>query len=188
MIRFRFNLPKTIQTICYILSRCGQMDKLKLVKLIYLADRAHFIRHGMPITGDRQVAMPYGPVPSSTLDAINGNRPDANDQVYPFIHLSDTLVSRRKAPGFDLLSAEEIQTLDVVLAKYGEKDTWSLAQETHQLPEYHATYIQGTSTPIPYERIAEFSGSESRFRNGRLVMIEAMTQHIECPFPDDSDL
>jgi uncharacterized phage-associated protein len=41
------------------------MPLLKLIKLLYLADRESLRLHGMPISGDLVVAMPHGPVLST---------------------------------------------------------------------------------------------------------------------------
>ena len=37
------------------------MAYIKLIKLMYLADRRCLIETGFPITGDRMVSMPKGP-------------------------------------------------------------------------------------------------------------------------------
>jgi len=36
---------KIIQAVCYILQQIGRSDKLKLVKLLYLADKCHLMRY-----------------------------------------------------------------------------------------------------------------------------------------------
>jgi len=50
------------------------MNYLKLMKLLYLADRESMRRNGRPISGDRYVSMDHGPVLSQTLNLINGAR------------------------------------------------------------------------------------------------------------------
>jgi uncharacterized phage-associated protein len=187
-IRFRFNIERAIETLAYLLKRLGKTDKAKLMKLVYLADRAHFIRHGYPITGDSQFAMPLGPVPSGTLDLINGNLPAAHGRVFRHIHVDDSQVELRQEPSSKLLGAEEHRVLDEVIATYGKKSTWALVRETHALPEYAETYVEGTSKPIPYERIAKHSGNDARFRMNRPVISAETAARVECPFPPDSDL
>src|SRR5947209_5839301 len=102
-MRFPFNLDKAIQVVAHLLSRLGTTDKVKLMKLVYLADREHFIRHGYPITGDQPYAMPHGPVPSATLDAVDGQTPGAQERVFRFIHVDDYRVSIRATPGVGVL-------------------------------------------------------------------------------------
>ncbi|HUB25621.1 MAG TPA: Panacea domain-containing protein [Tepidisphaeraceae bacterium] len=187
-IAFRFNLQKAMQAVAFLLEQIGPLDKIKLVKLIYLADREHFIEHGLPITGDRQFAMPRGPVPSGTLDALNGLVPDAQGSVFSYIHIADNQVTLRQSPGRALLTAPELSTLERVARTHGAKETWQLVDETHRLPEYIESYVEGTSRPIPYERIAKASGNPARFREGRPVITPEMAAQMPCPLEPDPDL
>ncbi len=50
----------------------GMINILKLVKLLYLADRESLQKHGNPISFDRLVSMDHGPVLSRTLNLICG--------------------------------------------------------------------------------------------------------------------
>jgi len=169
-LTYPFSLEKAIQAAAFIVERLGEVDKIKLIKLIYLADREHFIRTGAPITGDRQVAMPFGPVPSGTLDAINGQIPGADELVFRYLNVKNNKIRLQKSPGKAALSADEIESLNKVLKSHGKKAPWALADETHRLPEYTACYVEGTSTTIPYESIAKASGDKRRFRHERAVI------------------
>jgi uncharacterized phage-associated protein len=187
-IRFQFNLGRAVQAMAYLLERIGATDKVKLMKLMYLADRAHYIDFGYPITGDRLVAMPLGPVPSTTLNALNGEIAGSQDRVFPFLHLDDVRVSLRKSPGTDQLGDSERAALDRVVQEHGAKDTWRLVRETHKLPEYVECYVEGTSRPIAYERIARVSGSDARYRKNRPVISREGAARMACPFPAGDDL
>src|SRR3990172_8253669 len=88
-IQYQFNVDKAIATMVIFLRRLGSLDKLKLVKLLYLADRDCFLKHGHPITGDTPVAMDHGPVPSACLDVLNCDIPS---QAFSFLHINDTEV------------------------------------------------------------------------------------------------
>jgi uncharacterized phage-associated protein len=183
-MRFGFNLEKAYQAMAYMLERIGTIEKVKLTKLVYLADRQHFIERGYPITGDDQYAMKKGPVPSLTLDVLDGDFP----AVFDFIHIDDNLISLKKSPGTTALNDDERATLDQIVARDGHKDKWVLVRETHKLPEYEQTYKEGTSTRIPYELIAKVSGNENRFRKNRPVISQEAAAHMSCPFPSGSDL
>jgi uncharacterized phage-associated protein len=184
-MRFQFNLIKSIEVLAHFL-RTGPMDKVKLMKLVYLADRQYFIEYGIPITGDSQYAMPYGPVPSNTLEALNGGL--AGNHIFRYIHVDDAEVSLRHDPGTQNLSPQECAVLATVTTDHAAKSTWTLVRETHRLPEYSEAYIEGTSRPIPYERIAKHSGNPNRFRLNRPVISELTAAGLNCPFPDDADL
>src|SRR5580693_8314582 len=103
-LAYQFNLEKAVQAMAFFVDQLAPVDKIKLVKLIYLADRDHFIHVGTPITGDRQVAMPYGPVPSATLDAINGLVCSAEETVFRYLAVKNNQITLRRSPGQSALS------------------------------------------------------------------------------------
>src|SRR5438552_1173164 len=66
-----FSEARVAQMSAYLLKRRGgRMAYLKLLKLLYLADRQSMSRYGESISGDCMVAMPHGPVLSRTYDLI----------------------------------------------------------------------------------------------------------------------
>jgi len=188
-ITFQFNSDKALQAVAYFLSCAqGPLDKAKLMKLVYLADRASFIARGIPITGDRHYAMKLGPVPSDTLHLIDGEYFPVNQSVYNYIHLDNYSVSLTRNPGEDLLSEFERGVLTAIWKEHGRKKTIPLCRETHALPEYAETFIEGTSTLIPYEKIAQHSGNPARFWKGRPVISVEMAEQIPSPFAPETDL
>ena len=59
------------QAAIYLLERhSNQMPYIKLIKLLYLADRGALLETGSSISKDAYVSMFYGPVLSITLDVI----------------------------------------------------------------------------------------------------------------------
>jgi uncharacterized phage-associated protein len=188
-ISFNFDPEKTLQVVAFFLRRAGgPIDKAKLMKLVYLSDRAHFIEFGVPLTGDRQYAMKWGPVPSRTLDLIDGECDPANESVYNTIQLNNFSVSLAHDPGEGLLSTDEKTTMDRVWQEHGHKQTIPLCHETHRLPEYKAAYVEGTSKPIDYEQIAKYSNNPARYWLGRPVISPQTAAAMPCPFPPETDL
>jgi len=183
MIEFQFQLGKAVEAMAYLLSQIGPTDKVKMTKLVYLADREHFLAHGYPITGDRQYAMKKGPIPRMTLKAINGEISLAYTALLPYIDIHNFVLSLRQMPSANLLTDSEKKTLDLIVREHGHKYKWDLVNETHRLPEYTRTYMPGTSTHIPYETIAELGGRESRYRHGRVVLSAESAAHMDCPYP-----
>jgi len=190
-MRFQFEQDKALQAMAYIVKRLGSVEKVKLMKLMYLADKQHFLREGYPITGDRQCAMPYGPVPSATLDLLNGNWADPNLALRS-LHLNDNTVMLRHDPGVGTLSAQELATLDEILAQYGDAHRWSLVDALHELPEYKETYANAVARGkragiIPYEAILKHAGDESHYRLNRPVASAATVAHMVCPLNAGAD-
>jgi uncharacterized phage-associated protein len=150
MPRWRYREDKATQAAARLLKlRGGRMSHLKLVKLLYLAEREALIRLGAPLTYDAYVSMPHGPVLSGTLDRINEREnyeagywdtyiaPKQNNEV--------SLRRRDQVPN-DQLSPIEEQLIDEVFQKYGRLSRWELRDLTHRLPEW--TDPQGSMLPI----------------------------------------
>lgn len=126
----------------------GRMNHMKLIKLLYLADRKALITWGRPITFDWFVSMPHGPVLSFTLDKINDTPPPDGSSYW------HRIISERKGhevtlltePPREALSQAEEQLLDAIHAEFGGKSQWELRDFSHTLPEWRDP--KGSSTPI----------------------------------------
>lgn len=182
-IRFHFDLDKAIQVMAYVANELDGVDKVKLTKLLYIAEREHFLQHGNPIMGDDLFAMRYGPVPSQCLDELaeGFERGDARE----YLHIDDYRITCRKPPNIDALEDTEKAILDRVLSEHGQRDSWQLVAETHEFPEYKRKYQQNTSTLIPYELILEIygQGHPELFRLDRPVVRRQSAARMNCPFP-----
>lgn len=158
-----FNERKAAQTAAWFLrQQGGRMPHLKLVKLMYLADRQSLDEHGFPITGDLAVSMPHGPVLSMTLNLVNGDVESGVDGWEAWISdRADHEVALRERPGgsdaLDELSVADLAILESVWARFGDMSKWQIRDYTH---EHCAEWQdpQGSSIPIPYERIFEALG------------------------------
>lgn len=147
-----FSQRKVAQMSAYLLDHGrGRMSYLKLMKLLYLADRESMRRHGEAISGDRYVSMDQGPVLSQTLDLINGSVEFEEDGWSHWIaDKADYEVSlRRKVSrdALDELSDADLGVLDAIYAKFGKWNKWKLRDYTHRYcPEWKDP--QGSSIPI----------------------------------------
>ena len=74
-----FNLDKTIQAAAYLLKQEPEcrMNYMRLLKMLYIANRQSLKTRDVPICGDKAYAMKRGPVLSATLDLINGSDPSS---------------------------------------------------------------------------------------------------------------
>lgn len=157
-----FNQRKVAQMAAHLLDRGrGRMNYLKLMKLLYLADRESMRRHGQPISGDRYVSMDYGPVLSQTLNLINGAvRPQEGGWNHWIADKAGYEISlRRKASrdALDELSDADLDVLNAVYAKFRRMDQWKLRDYTHRYcPEW--TDPEGSSLPIEYVDIFKALG------------------------------
>lgn len=137
------------------------MNHMKLVKLLYLADRTALIKWGRPITFDWYVSMSHGPVLSFTLDLIN-SQPDPGSESYWHQFISERKgheVSLKGDIPNDQLSPAEEQALEEVLNEYGQMSQWELRDLTHKLPEWQDP--KGSSHPITIRDILLAGGHSS---------------------------
>ena len=78
MPKFTYDIDKTAATLQFILRELGgKTDIHKLFKILYFAESNHLSKYGSPIIGDRYIAMPNGPVPSTTYDILKAIRGDS---------------------------------------------------------------------------------------------------------------
>jgi uncharacterized phage-associated protein len=153
MLRFRTTTTKKIQAAAVLLRAEGnRADRLRLLKLLYIADREALKERGFPIVGGRVVAMDHGPLHSEVYSLVKGEH--ESEQVWAEHFSSEgNTVALLKDPGRLDLSPYEIEKLAEVSNRYRLTDTWAVADETHDFGEYVACYVEGTSTTIPLEKI-----------------------------------
>jgi uncharacterized phage-associated protein len=136
----------------------GALPYMKLLKLLYLADRKALLELGRPITFDRYVSMKHGPVLSQTYDLMVAEEaPDEHS--YWREHISEPRgysVRLRGEPPRDALSPAQEKLLDEVFAEFGGMDRWALVDFTHSLPEWQDPH--GSSLPIALRDVLRAGG------------------------------
>lgn len=133
-----------IESVYYLLSKVGDATKIKVIKLIFLADKYHLIRYGRTVTGDDYYAMEHGPVGSTVKDVLEFNRFTLADNEYVYAaKLFDkidekTLKAKSEVSSGDLemLSESDIEALDFIIEKFGKMTASELRHYTHRYPEW----------------------------------------------------
>lgn len=174
-IEFKFDKAKAAEAILYLANRLENASYHSIAKLLYFADKLHLERYGRFITGDNYVAMEYGPVPSHAYNMMQHPRiyraPFSVDRKHdiPFI------IPNRDAD-IDELSQSDINCLDEVIAKYGDKTFNAKTNASHDAAWQTAWEARGNknSSPMSVESIVK------SFSN-----YEALLTHLQDPFPDD---
>ena len=127
------------------------MSYMKLVKLLYFADRKALLELGRPISNDLYVSMDRGPVLSTTYDLIvREQQPGGDERSYWRQHISTPdpnydVGLLRDVPNDQLSPAEE-SILDEVFRRYGRMSRWQVVDEAHKLAEWKNP--KGSSIPI----------------------------------------
>ena len=130
-----FNIKKTTQAAAYLLSLSnGRMPYLKLLKLLYLADRKSLQVSEHSITGDQYFSMTKGPVLSATYNLIKSK--GVENYWNNYIQTKPHDVYMVNKPGKGELSPYDIEILDQINCEFGGWDRWQLVEYTHKLPEW----------------------------------------------------
>lgn len=143
-----------IQAIYYVLSKLTTADKLKLVKMIYLADKYHLVKYGRTVTGDNYFAMEYGPVGSTLKDVLGFNKFTLSSEELKY---ANRLLDKKSKTNFtykhididlDMLSETDKEALDFVINNFGSWAPSRLVKFTHKYPEWeqHKYLFDGGST------------------------------------------
>lgn len=141
-----------------------QMSYLRLLKLLYIADRESIRTTARPIVGVHYAALDYGPLHSEILDLIRGEHP-AEPHWSRHIEKDGYLVRLVADPGVLELSKHDVRTLHEAAERWRSVDDWQLVNETHNFPEWRSNHVAGSSRPIRFEdllRSLDFTDEERR--------------------------
>lgn len=131
-----FDEKRMLQIISYLLSlNNNEMDKLKLIKELYLIDRVSIDEDNSSVSGDELFSLKYGPVLSNTLNIIN-DIPNGNDWA-EYLSINNNKKIRLIKP-FDegRLSKKDKYFIQLISDKYKTYTTSQLVDYTHTLPEW----------------------------------------------------
>lgn len=148
---------KSVQAINYFASKSseGRINRLKLLKLLWLADKYHLLKYGRMILKDYYVAMPHGPIASMTKDLSHA----AGLNKYSLAYISSeryhvTSVSQADTRFF---SESDIEVMDLVWEKFSDFDRFELRDLTHLYPEWKRFEkdIDNPVKPSSYDMVIE---------------------------------
>jgi antitoxin SocA-like protein len=154
-MNFAFNPKKSAQAGAYLLRlNGGDMDKYMWIKMLYWADRESLNRWNQPITGDRTISAPFGPILETIYDLTKECPVSLREIWGAFISEADpdaNRVSLKGDPGIDELSKAELTILNGAYAKFKDMGFGQLRQFFADLREHED--VGSTSKILPTERI-----------------------------------
>lgn len=165
-----FDERKTVAAASFFLEKAGgRMKYIRLLKLLYMADREAWDQFGRPITGDHYVSMDQGPVLSTTYDLIKEEEESAVWR--EAVGRDDFDVVLQGDPNFGPLSEAEMEILSAIHDRFRQMKTWDLIKHLHTvLREW--TNPEGTSITIDPEDILKALGKGDRIKAVRKDMEE----------------
>ncbi len=138
------------------------LGKVKLMKLIYFLDFMHVKEYGSPVTFDTYINLEHGPIPSFIKNLVDSAADDIDSS-----NLADTIVFERPAgtrmfrflpkrefteTDKDYFSQSELDILEKVCARFGNKNTQFLEDASHrEAPWSKTNFLE----EIPYTLATE---------------------------------
>jgi len=125
----------------FAVKKDGRINKMKAIKLIFLADKLHLRKYGRLIIGDSYLAMKFGPVGSQTKNIAElSDRLPKEISIYARKYIKPTLDKNTfvsvNSVDLDLFSKTDIECLNKVYDEFSDKDQFELAEITHKYPEW----------------------------------------------------
>lgn len=156
------DIEKSIDVMHYIAKKTGHnITDVKLMKLMYFADRKALLETGFPITDDCYYIMNRGPILSSTLDHLNSYSSEVASifeepikKVDGGFPVKELKLKSSEERDYESLAEVEISILDAVLEELGSMSTNEIVTHAHDgknCPEWN--FPKGTSLPLPIETI-----------------------------------
>jgi uncharacterized phage-associated protein len=164
-LEFKPKYDKIVELLLYLAHQRPGADKYQAVKFFYLADREHLIRYGRPISFEAYYALSYGPVASTVLDLLNGNRrvfEKVGIEHLPFevkVDEKTTVIGNpHREVNKELFSKTDLTIFDDVVERYKDASFDDLFKATHQHYAWsHAwnTRRQGKRAEMYYDEMID---------------------------------
>jgi uncharacterized phage-associated protein len=136
-----FSYKKAVQALnLFAVWGGGSTNKMKSLKLLWLADRLHLNKYGRPIINDTYVAMENGPVASETRDIIQSNAigtsKEALSYAQEYLESSGYDYKSKAAPVEKVFSKSDLTILRMIFDAYGVHGKYKVRDLSHEFPEW----------------------------------------------------
>ena len=172
-----FDAGKAAQVAAFFVDKHDNQtaDKLKLVKLLYLSERASIRDRGRPMFYDEFYSLEYGPICSSALDGINNKADKAVWSQYLERVNTRTLKATHPDPNLDRISKSDREILDSVWVSFGWMSPIQIRNWTHKNCAEYVEVGRKNRLPISYSDVFGALGytdpdaQEERIREHRSI-------------------
>lgn len=154
-----YDSEKAVQCIDYFVEQeGGRIEKLKVIKLLYLADRLSLAKRDKPLIFDEYFSMRHGPVTSASLNGINGEIADPAWKKIELLKDNRSIISKDSSDR-DRLSKADLRILTETWEEFGKMSASQIRAWTHDnCPEY--SEVEGGRLPISLDEILRAVGND----------------------------
>lgn len=155
------NARRILESILLVLQlgrkRGVEITQYSILKILFLADRAHLNRYGRPVTFDNYIAMKHGPVASLTYDVLKHdqhaleklglNAPIWDRSPAPEKGQGAMAYSNaRREPNLDVFSESDVEALTDAFGTVSTLTFQQIRKLTHEDPAYLEAWGNGGKT------------------------------------------
>lgn len=189
MITFAFNSLKSLQATKVLLrNHHGRMDRIRLLKLLYIADREMLVQSGMTLTGSRAVAMKYGPVLEDLFRITASGEIESSLWGTEIQRDGHEVVLSSTDAGVGKLTKGELRKLHELSKRYSDFTNEDLIEETHGFAEWAGVFDENHPDSAPamtweaaLEAQGEYDSAESIESDLReLQAADAALMELSC--------
>lgn len=154
-----FEYDKAVQAAGILLRahRGKQMSSLRLLTLLYLADRENLKSVARPIIGNHFVATEDGPQHREVRELLT-SIPGEELSWSTYIHRDGYVVELVEDPGALALSPQEIEVLTTLADRYRARNDVELVELTRQFPEWQRNHVVNSSVAISITDVLDALG------------------------------
>jgi uncharacterized phage-associated protein len=152
----------------------GKIEKLKLIKLLYLSERESMKQRARPMIYDEMYSLPHGPICSNALNGINAEADKGAWARWISLQSDRKTVKLLREPErryLKELSDSDLEILKSVWARFGRYTASQLRKWTHDhCPEYVETsgrlpiYYKDVFEAIGYDNAADLADTVKQYR------------------------
>lgn len=138
-VRFDFDRCLEAAGVLFGTTETNMMGRMRLLKLLYLANRKSLKETGDPIVDDDAYAMKFGPVLSETYNLIRRENRNLTRQAEwdrHFQKVDGILLKMIDDPGTDHLSDYDVKTLTSIAQQFRDAEDEDLSELTHTFEEW----------------------------------------------------
>lgn len=106
----------------------GEIERLELMKFIWMSDRLHLNKYGRTISKANYYALPYGPVPSRIFDL---SKYDSN-----FFKVNGYKLAALNKFNPDFFSKSDLEIMEYTWEKFNKMGSIRFSDYSHKFPEW----------------------------------------------------
>jgi uncharacterized phage-associated protein len=155
-----FRSRKAAQICAYFaLKNDGVIEKLKLIKLVYLSERRHLSDTQHPMLYDELFSLPHGPICSSTLNGIDGEIHGHMWDDYIARNGNEVVAMRKFSRNdFDEVADAELDTLAAIWNEFGHMTASQIRNWSHKHCQEYKEVGPNRRAPISYRDLLKAVG------------------------------